>query len=110
MTTNLDAQNLPGFSDSYSYSSPVTAEAPNELGILGLGGNVSEWCADVWPGAEAEHVIRGGSWLTADKEKLLTSARRHSPATNSSPDIGFRVVIDQPHELRRSAAGASCEA
>lgn len=96
MTTNLDSQNLPGFSDSYSYSCPVTAEAPNELGILGLGGNVSEWCADVWPGAEAERVIRGGSWLTSDKEKLLTSTRRHSPATNSSPDIGFRVVLELP--------------
>jgi hypothetical protein len=96
MTTNLDAQNLPGFSDSYSYSSPVTAEATNELGILGLGGNVSEWCADVWPGAETDRVIRGGSWLTSDKEKLLTSTRRHSPATNSSPDIGFRVVIELP--------------
>jgi formylglycine-generating enzyme required for sulfatase activity len=96
MSTNLDAQNLPGFSDSYSYSCPVTAEAPNELGIHGLGGNVAEWCADVWPGADAERVIRGGSWLTSDKEKLLTSARRHAPASNSSPDIGFRVVLALP--------------
>ncbi len=96
MSTNLDAQNLPDFSDSYAYSSPVTAEAANELGIQGLGGNVSEWCADVWPGAEAERVIRGGSWLTSDKEKLLTSNRRHSPSTNSSSDIGFRVVLELP--------------
>lgn len=96
MSTNLDAQNLPGFSDSYSYSSPVTAEATNELGILGLGGNVSEWCADEWPGMSTERVVRGGSWLTSDKVKLLTSARRHVVATNSSPDIGFRVVLELP--------------
>ncbi len=94
MSTNLDSQNLSGFSDSYSYSSPVSAESPNQLGIHGLSGNVSEWCSDPWPGADTERVIRGGSWLTSDKEKLLTSARRHAPATNASPDIGFRVVLE----------------
>jgi formylglycine-generating enzyme required for sulfatase activity len=94
MTTNLDAANLPGFSDSYSYTAPVTAEAANEIGISGLGGNVSEWCADTWPGADTEHVIRGGSWLGFDKTQLLTSTRRHAASDSATPDVGFRIVLD----------------
>ena len=94
MVTNLDAANLPGFNDSYSYTAPVTTETPNDLGIIGLAGNVSEWCADVWPGTDTEHVIRGGSWLASDKTLLLTSARRHAAGDSATPDVGFRVMLD----------------
>jgi formylglycine-generating enzyme required for sulfatase activity len=94
MSTNLDAPRLPNFTDSYSYTAPVMSETANELGIQGLGGNVSEWCADAWPGTETERVIRGGSWLSFDKDQLLTSARRHTAEGNATPDIGFRVMLE----------------
>lgn len=94
MSTNLDAINIPNFSDNYSYTAPVATETPNELGIQGLGGNVAEWCADEWPGGSAERVVRGGSWLISAREKLLTSARRHTSGDKTSPDIGFRVILD----------------
>jgi formylglycine-generating enzyme required for sulfatase activity len=94
MSTNLDAINIPSFSDSYSYTAPVATETPNELGIQGLGGNVAEWCADEWPGGNGERVVRGGSWLISSREKLLTSARRHTSGDKTSPDIGFRVILD----------------
>jgi formylglycine-generating enzyme required for sulfatase activity len=96
MSANLDAQNIPDFTDSYSYTAPVNAEEPNELGIHGLAGNVAEWCSDPWPGADAERVIRGGSWLTSDKEKMLTSNRRHASVDQTTPDVGFRVVLENP--------------
>lgn len=94
MSTNLDAINIPSFSDNYSYTAPVSTETPNPMGIQGLGGNVAEWCSDEWPGANGERVVRGGSWLISAREKLLTSARRHNSAGKTSPDIGFRVILD----------------
>jgi formylglycine-generating enzyme required for sulfatase activity len=96
MSTNLDALKVPDYSDSYSYTAPVSTEAPNPMGISGLGGNVAEWCRDSWPGDDSARVVRGGSWLSSDKDKLLTSARRRAPAAAASPDIGFRVVLELP--------------
>jgi len=96
MTTNLDASKVKDFSDSYSYTAPVTTEKPNEIGVGGLGGNVSEWCADAWPGEDTARVVRGGSWLSFEQDKLLTSARRRSPVKTASPDIGFRVMLELP--------------
>ena len=94
MSTNLDATHLPNFSDNYSYTAPVNSEAENKIGIMGLGGNVAEWCSDLWPGSAAEHVIRGGSWLKFEKEQLLTSTRRHAAADSTGADVGFRVVLE----------------
>lgn len=94
MSTNLDATHIPDFSDSYSYTAPVMNEQANELGIQGLSGNVSEWCADAWPGLETDRVIRGGSWLSFEKAQLLTSTRRHTAQENATPDIGFRVMLE----------------
>ncbi|MCX6854216.1 MAG: SUMF1/EgtB/PvdO family nonheme iron enzyme [Verrucomicrobia bacterium] len=94
MSTNLDAPRLANFTDSYSYTAPVMNEAANGQGIQGLGGNVSEWCADSWPGADTERVIRGGSWLSFDKDQLLTSTRRHTAQDKATPDIGFRIMLE----------------
>jgi formylglycine-generating enzyme required for sulfatase activity len=55
---------------------------------------VSELCADAWPGAPEEHVIRGGSWLSFDKDAMLTSARSHALKNASRADLGFRCVLD----------------
>jgi formylglycine-generating enzyme required for sulfatase activity len=94
MSVNLDATKIVGFSDNYAYTAPVTAEYFNDFDIVGLGGNVAEWCSDAWPGADQERIIRGGSWLMSDKQQLLTSARRHVSLNAAAPDVGFRVVID----------------
>ncbi|TDU64627.1 sulfatase-modifying factor enzyme 1 [Prosthecobacter fusiformis] len=95
-TTNLDALNIEGYRDSHSYTAPVTSERPNEYGIMGLGGNASEWCLDVWPGIPADRVIRGGSWLSRDKDQLRTGARQHAAASSSNSSLGFRVVLEMP--------------
>lgn len=92
-SVNLDASKIKGYSDSYSYTAPVDTEAPNATGIHGLGGNVSEWCADPWPGSTDERVIRGGSYLSADRELLQTAARLRASKEASRSDVGFRVVL-----------------
>jgi len=94
LTANLDATKIPGTTDTYSYTAPVDSARANSLGIYEIGGNVSEWCADAWPGAPEERVIRGGSWLSFDKDTLLTSARFHALKNATRADLGFRCVLD----------------
>lgn len=95
-STNLDASRFEGYRDSYSYTAPVSTEAANSQGIQGLGGNASEWCQDIWPGAPEERVIRGGSWLSRDKDQLRTGIRQHAAHGSSNSNIGFRVVLEMP--------------
>jgi len=94
LTVNLDAPNIPGFQDSHSYTAPVASLVPSATGLHDLGGNVSEWCADEWPGAANERVVRGGSWLMSSPDALLTSARQHYAKTFTRYDLGFRCVLE----------------
>ena len=93
-SVNIDSEKAPPYSDSYSYTSPVGSFSPNRLGIYDLGGNAAEWCGDAWPGTADERVIRGGSWLSGEKNSLLSSARGHMLKANSRTDVGFRCVIE----------------
>jgi formylglycine-generating enzyme required for sulfatase activity len=94
LAANLDATKIPGTTDSYSYTAPVDSARGNALGLYEMGGNVSEWCEDAWPGAPEERVIRGGSWLSFDKDALLTSARTHALKSVTRADLGFRCMLD----------------
>ena len=93
-TANVDAVKIPGFSDTHAYTSPVKAGDPNAGGFYELGGNVSEWCQDAWPGASEERVHRGGSWLSSAREDLLSSKRHHAPQDAARSQLGFRCVLD----------------
>ncbi|MBL9131304.1 MAG: SUMF1/EgtB/PvdO family nonheme iron enzyme [Verrucomicrobiaceae bacterium] len=94
MSVNIDASRVPGFSDSYSYTAPTDKATPNGLGLREMGGNVAEWCEDAWPGEAAQRVIRGGSYLRFERDRLLTTARDHAPKDSMRGDLGFRVVIE----------------
>jgi formylglycine-generating enzyme required for sulfatase activity len=80
---------------------------PNRFGVFDMHGNVWEWCADHWHdnyhGApmdnlsweslgESRRVIRGGSWR--NEPALCTSTYRQASneESQSSNNIGFRIV------------------
>ncbi len=92
--TNLDAERIPGFKDSFAYTAAAGTTTPNSDGVYDLGGNVSEWCEDAWPDNADQRVARGGSWIMSTREAVLASARQHPEAGSVRFDLGFRCVLE----------------
>jgi formylglycine-generating enzyme required for sulfatase activity len=90
----------PGSVDGYAKWAPVSA-LPGDIspyGVRGMGGNLAEW-TNSWGPSKADPktkvpVIRGGSY--ADKETRNTNRRLNVLPKEARPDIGFRIVLDQP--------------
>lgn len=87
---------------------PVTLGPPNLFGIVGIGANVHEWCAD-WHAADyyarspdrnptgplsgARRASRGGSWRHAVTISRCAQRSRLDPSFRYT-DYGFRVALD----------------
>ena len=78
-------------------------------GVRGMGGNIREWCADLFlregppmpqqratvavaHNREAVRVVRGGGWADNGEEGAITSRRESVPADARAPWLGFRLV------------------
>ncbi len=95
---------IPDYQDRFSFTAPVTALLPNERGLVGLAGNVSEWVdTDYELRAASESsdernvmgTVRGGNWRSHSQEELLASARTPLPADARRNTVGFRVVLSR---------------
>lgn len=97
---------LQGYTDGYRAAAPVGSFPANPIGVHDLGGNVSEWCHDLYaveptrdqadvpdptgPAKGEFHVIRGASWRDGNLTELRLSYRDY--ANNSRDDLGFRIA------------------
>ena len=88
---------------------PVAKLKPNPLGLYDTIGNVNEWCQDQYEvgyydkcaagimdptgpnNANAEVVVRGGSWKSG-ADRCRSSYRFHMKPANSEDNLGFRVA------------------
>jgi len=96
---------LEAYNDGYPVSAPVASFKANGLAIHDLGGNVAEWCHDLYsiytyrpdavfedpagPREGKHHVVRGSSWKHAGISALRVAYRDYS--SGSREDLGFRV-------------------
>jgi formylglycine-generating enzyme required for sulfatase activity len=108
---------------------PVGQKKPNRWGIFDMGGNVSEWCEDVYsptfyrgspmddphgptsPGKDVKRVMRGGSWkASADMCRPTFRQGQRTGDTDAcffTDYCGFRCVRRAtPEELKQLTAKA----
>jgi formylglycine-generating enzyme required for sulfatase activity len=97
---------LKDHTDGYATTSPVGSFAPNEFGLFDMGGNVWQWCEDLFEPGSGERAMRGASWDDSDPHLLLSSGRYHSPPGQRDRSHGFRCVL-APVASNSPAAAAS---
>lgn len=83
---------LPKHYDGYRVSCLVQKSGRNDWGLLGMGGNVWEWCDDADDAEGKTRVLKGASWADCADMFLKISRRSSYTADYASSSIGFRVI------------------
>ncbi len=98
--------NAPETADGYLFTSPVGIFGENEAGLTDMGGNVWQWCSDVYkpyPGSSEPYrpdpnvkVIRGGSFFFDQngEDSFSVSGRSMNSHETSLFNTGFRCAKD----------------
>jgi formylglycine-generating enzyme required for sulfatase activity len=84
---------LSGYHDGFAETSPVGSFAANPLGLFDMGGNVWQWCDDWYDKEQKDRVLRGASYVGADRGALVSSFRAHNAPRARYADNGFRCVL-----------------
>jgi len=116
---DLAAANLRGVADGFERTAPVGSKRRDRArsGCFDMGGNVSEWTADVYgaiptgqgtlvdpqgPATGPERVVKGGSYRSEGERGARNSRRLRAAPSASSSTIGFRILV--PHSPAQVAS------
>ncbi len=83
---------IAGYRDDYEATAPVGSFGADARGLCDLGGNVREWCGDVFNG-HGNRVCRGASWFDTLRSALHSSSRKALSPSYSLGTLGLRVVL-----------------
>ncbi|MDD3178960.1 MAG: SUMF1/EgtB/PvdO family nonheme iron enzyme [Opitutaceae bacterium] len=84
---------IEGYNDGYARTSPVGSFAPNQFGLYDMGGNVWQWCEDLYEPGKVVRVVRGASFRV-DVHDLMRASRRGDGMPDSRyVHRGFRCVL-----------------
>jgi hypothetical protein len=93
-----DPAYIPGYDDSYTYTSPVQTFTPNRYGLYDMSGNVWQWCEELYNGRGNVRVLRGGSWESSTMFYVRCSGRYGLFASAREDYAGFRCVLAAPEK------------
>ena len=80
--------------DDFAHTSPVGSFAANQFGLYDMGGNVTQWCADLYGDDEGvNRVVRGTTCHATIRTQLLSSYRDKTDPVFRFAGWGFRCVL-----------------
>jgi formylglycine-generating enzyme required for sulfatase activity len=80
--------------DRFAKTAPVGSFPANALGLFDLGGNVWEWCENIFNQSPDFRVLRGASWRMRNPGDLISARRIGNRPNLRLPVYGCRLVIE----------------